>query len=383
MLHSVAPFASCDLGPLVSACQMLDRAVYVPATRYVGTGGGTGQTWFDVSIGSPLVQLIRDMEIHKNANEKKKFTTTQSTLGKLLGMPDLRITPVQERYELQLAYEAHDRRLDEFGSGIAQFLVVAMTLAVRKPSFVLIDEPELSLHPSLQLTFLDHLAAQASVGTLFATHSLALARLAAEHAWMVHRDKENDYSYVLPFGDPATPVELLRDLQYGAFASVGVRKVLLVEGPTEVDVIRQWLRILSKDNQILPIHLGGSNSINAKSHLYLEELKRFNIPLAALIDSEKHLGANSKECKARQKFKSNCENLGIKCHISVRSATENYLTQRALDEYFGSAKHSALGQDDAPNATWSKCANWQVARLMTLGELTASDHDVGKFLQSL
>jgi len=46
--------------------------------------------------------------------------------------------------------------------------------ALKKPSFILIDEPEISLHPSLQLKFLMKLAGYASEGVVFATHNIGL-----------------------------------------------------------------------------------------------------------------------------------------------------------------------------------------------------------------
>ena len=63
-------------------------------------------------------------------------------------------------------------------------------MAVRRPAYVLIDEPELNLHPSLQLDFLTTLAGYTSAGILFATHSLGLARAGAEQIYSVRREQQ-------------------------------------------------------------------------------------------------------------------------------------------------------------------------------------------------
>ncbi len=57
--------------------------------------------------------------------------------------------------------------------------------AFKKPSFILIDEPEISLHPSLQLKFLNKLVGYASEGVVFATHNIGLARSVAEEIYSV------------------------------------------------------------------------------------------------------------------------------------------------------------------------------------------------------
>src|SRR5260370_42397480 len=74
-------------------------------------------------------------------------------------------------------------RLSDLGSGFSQFIVLLGNIAFREPTWVLLDEPELNLHPALQLEFLQAAAARATEGVVFATHSLALARQAAERIY--------------------------------------------------------------------------------------------------------------------------------------------------------------------------------------------------------
>ena len=55
--------------------------------------------------------------------------------------------------------------------------MVLLNIAIKKPSFILIDEPEINLHPSLQIKFLDILERYASNGVLYATHSVGREHL--------------------------------------------------------------------------------------------------------------------------------------------------------------------------------------------------------------
>jgi ABC-type branched-subunit amino acid transport system ATPase component len=74
--------------------------------------------------------------------------------------------------------------LPELGSGIAQFFMVLANAAMRRPPFVLIDEPELNLHPSLPRDFLRCLVTE---GVAFATHNLGRALAQADQVYSVQR----------------------------------------------------------------------------------------------------------------------------------------------------------------------------------------------------
>ena len=67
-------------------------------------------------------------------------------------------------------------------------------VAIKQPSFVLLDEPELNLHPSLQLDSLTILGAYTDEGVIFSTHSIGLARAAAERIYALRklRDLESE-----------------------------------------------------------------------------------------------------------------------------------------------------------------------------------------------
>ena len=122
----------------------------------------------------------------------------------------------------------------------------------------------------------------------------------------------------------------LRSRYYWYFR--GFDKVLLVEGPTVVQTIQQFLRRYGKDHKIVLLPLGGAALINSISEFELYELKRISNNIAALIDSER----NSQEetiPKERQAFLENCYKVKILCHILELRATENYFPERAIKSH--------------------------------------------------
>src|SRR5204863_9759085 len=74
----------------------------------------------------------------------------------IFGFNDLEINASSDERTLQIFIDGKSFKLSELGSGIAQFILVLANAALKQPqpSYILVDEPELSLHPSLQLDFL-------------------------------------------------------------------------------------------------------------------------------------------------------------------------------------------------------------------------------------
>jgi predicted ATP-dependent endonuclease of OLD family len=267
------------------------------------------------------------------------------------------------------------------GSGLTQFILVLATAAIKSPSYILIDEPELNLHPSLQLDFLTTLASYASNGILFVTHSLGLARGAADRIYSVKKLAAG-VSEVRDLEGTPRLAEFLGELSFSSYKELGFQRVLLVEGRTEVKTFQQLLRLLRKDHEVVLIPMGGSEMINAHSEAELIELTRISNKISVVIDSERS-GAGAALSANRQSFIDTCKKAKIDCKVLDRRATENYLPQRAIQKVCGPT-FSALTpfqKRDALSPMWPKNENWRIAREMSFDELQATD--LGQFLQNL
>jgi hypothetical protein len=88
--------------------------------------------------------------------------------------------------------------------------------------------------------------------------------------------------------------------------------------------------------------------------------------------------------QARTDFAELCKRLNIACYILERTASENYFTQRSIDQAFGSGKYTALTEYQAIGTIplhWSKAHNWKIARASLKTEIEATD--LGAILKSL
>lgn len=378
LLHSNG--AEVDVDFFRSAMYKLGDTFYIGSFRNL-LNTGAKNDYYDIQVGDAFINQWREMQTGNSLQQNMACVEVVEAIQRMFGYERLTIQAANSNDTLHLEIDRHAYKLHELGAGIAQFVLVLANVAMRRPSYLLIDEPELNLHPSLQLDFLSTIGGFAKHGVLFATHSVGLARASADRIYAVRR-KSQGVSELAEWDGTRHLPELLGALSYSGYQAVGFDKVLLVEGTTEVRTIQQFLRKLRKDHQVLLVPLGGSSFINGDRAHELAELQRITTHLYAVIDSERQ-SAGAVLASDRENFRQTCESLGIQCLVLERRAMDNYLTDAAIKQVKGE-KYSALGHfDELKRATyaWGKHENWRIASEMTLDDI--KDTDLGQFLRQL
>jgi ABC-type cobalamin/Fe3+-siderophores transport system ATPase subunit len=382
--------ASADISKILETLKNLSITLYIGPFRnainvlplldvgYMKALDGQYLNYFDIKVGRDFIRQWRQFKTGNDRN--RSLTTLELTddIKRIFNFEQLEINSSHDDQSLQLFINRKVYNLSELGSGLAQFILVLVNVAIQRPSYILIDEPELNLHPSLQLDFLTTLGRYATEGTLFATHSIGLARSSADHIYTVKKTPRG--SEVKEYEKNPGLLELLGELSYSTYREFGFKKVLLVEGRTEIKTFQQFLRKYRQDQHILILSLGGKDFINEHSIEEMREIQRISDKIYVLIDSEKD-SANVELEECRQKFKQNCEMSGIYCHILERRAIENYFTDRAIksvktDRYSALEPYQKL--EDA-SLGWNKSENWRIAKEMTIEELESTD--LGEFIR--
>jgi AAA15 family ATPase/GTPase len=342
--------------------------------------------YYDINVGLRLIQDWRQSKMGNDRKLVKRSFELQNDIKRIFDFDSLDINPSVNDQTIQFVINNQVYTLSEIGSGISQFFLILANVATKQPSYILIDEPELNLHPSLQLDFLTTLGNYAEHGILFSTHSIGLARTSAEQIYVVHKSGRNEGSEVIKFDETRSArylSEFLGELSFSTYREFGFNKILLVEGPTDVKTIQQFLRKYGKDHEILLLPLGGSSLINGSFRDELQEIKRISENIYTLIDSEKD-SAEQNLSSERQAFLDICREIGIKCHVLEYRATENYFPERAVQAIKGD-NFSALTPYECLKMRsqfgWSKSDNWKMAQQMTTVELEQTD--LGMFIKEL
>ena len=367
------------VGHWLAQLSLLADTVYMPAFRNA-INVGTNEEYYDLRIGQAFITWWREQQSGPMASQNEAIYHLTRDIKHIFEFSDLVIEATPNNDTLQLMVDGKSYKLREVGSGIAQFILVLGNAAFRKPAYILIDEPELNLHPSLQLDFLTTLGSYASQGTIFSTHSIGLARAAGDRIYTLQVD-EAGRRIVTPYEDTPGLSELLGEMSFSGYRELGSDRILLVEGKTDVKTMQQFLRHYNKDHKIVALSLAGADLINDNSESELQEFKRLAKHVSAVIDSEKQSVGQPLD-PARQAFLETCQRVGIPCHVLDWRATENYLNDRAVKKVLGE-KYDGLQPyaDRNPQMGWAKAENWRIAREMTKEEI--DETDLGEFLRDL
>ena len=252
--------------------------------------------------------------------------------------------------------------------------------ATAAPTLILIDEPETNLHPALQVDFLLTLAQYATVGCLFSTHSVGLARSVAKPIFTIQKGSHGPV--VRPFEATPSYTQFLGELSFSSFKDMGYDRILLVEGVNDVKAVQQLLRLFGKEHSTVILPLGGDQLVTGSREFELHELKRLSNNIFALVDSERHdVGALAAERRLR--FEDVCKKVGFDVCLTQRRAIENYFPDYAVKAAFGSSFEQLAPYErlaDHPNG-WSKSDNWRIAHYVKKPDILVSD--IGKFLDRI
>jgi ABC-type lipoprotein export system ATPase subunit len=370
--------ATYDVSRICDTAHVFASALYIGSFRNA-INEGAGQ-YYDLHVGTSFITTWDSWKTGDSKVQNRATEAVTDDIRQIFEYERLEINASQDKRSLAIVANRIPYRLAELGAGLSQFIIVLGNAAIRRPRMILIDEPELNLHPTLQSDFLTSLASYATDAIVFATHSIGLARSNASRIYSF----QNKYgsSIVKPFEQTPNYAEFVGEMSFSSFKELGCDRVLLVEGVSDVKVIQQFLRMLRKDHKIVILPLGGSQLIRAGVESELYELTRISSRIATLIDSER-TSAEADPPESRRDFAKGCKKLGMDVCLTKRRATENYFSEKAIKKAFGDGL-AALGPYDSlkdnPNG-WRKSDNWRIAREMEFSEI--EETDLGEFLLAL
>lgn len=361
----------CDFGPYFESLGQLARCTYIGPFRNA-LNFSAGNKYFDLDIGQSVITGWSDLKSGADPRRRQLAIEIMQTIGELFGYRTFDLTAARDGSTFIVTADQSSYRLEELGGGLAQFVIVLANIAMLAPSYVIVDEPELGLHFSKQRVFVDTLRHMASHGLIMATHSLSLARASADRIYLV-RTEGPESSSISALEEVENISQLIADIGLEDHSKRGFRKVLIVEGKTDMEPLNEMLRKSGcHDVYIWPFW--GKAFINQCTPELLQHLKKMCDPIEVVIDSERRSADAQLEAK-RAKFVESCEEAGIPCHVLRLRSLENYYSDRVVKKVFGEQfrEFGPYGSRDAGGQWWAKSDGWKLAREMTVDELQGSD----------
>lgn len=193
------------------------------------------------------------------------------------------LVDIESRSFDSLEVEGKTIAIDRLGGGFRRVIVILLYALHPDYSVILIDEPEIHLHPSL-IKKLVSLLSSDNINQIVATsHSPLVIRASnLSQVYRVLKDDRGSHVYWLGNKDrPFDRTRLVQELNADNLEMFFADKVLLVEGVSDRILMRGLIdRFYTGSQDIKVIDTHGKTNID----VYIDLMERFHIPYAVMLD---------------------------------------------------------------------------------------------------
>jgi len=324
------------LPEVVRLASVMSRVIYVPPQRLIPALVATAPVDVPAASGQNLGQAI-----YKHRNDMTpQFEEFQATLSSMLEEVDQVLTsPVDQgsvRITLRDRFARKNIPADEAGTGVSALMhLIATVLFMPSGRILLIDEPQLHLHPGAEKRLAHFFRAHPEHDYVFATHSpVFVSALEPDRAWLLTRDERG--TLITPVFEAGLPKShVLQELGLSPGDIVLAERFLLVEGPGDVGVYPNLMRRLGWDPVRLNcsvLQLQGGDTARPLRNVVEELAALLNLPMMILLDGDKQ-GEIAESDVVRLLPVKDVETVFLRDPESIRSAFDEVLAEEQLPDF--------------------------------------------------
>jgi hypothetical protein len=196
-------------------------------------------------IGTEEANIFVRMKVRRGGPEQ--LNAVQQTIRELLGVHVDAFQP-DDREGRQPEMDVDQFLVEANGAGIREALRIILDLELKEPDLVLIEEPEVHLHPGLEHVVAEYLRSKSSAIQMFVTtHSTEFVdSVTFQNAYLVSKNSNKRTMTQLVEATEGA-LRIPRELGLRLSSVFMYDRLVFVEGPSDEAVIRDFARTLNVD----------------------------------------------------------------------------------------------------------------------------------------
>jgi hypothetical protein len=177
--------------------------------------------------------------------KKKDFERLRKFVGDIIDDPDVAIEIPNDRSTVNVRTGDTFLPIEALGSGIHEVFMLASEVVLRSGSTILLEEPEVHLHPHLQRRFMRFIMDDTKNQFFITTHSATIIDTAGAQVFGVRSD--GDGAHVRALVTSQDRFNACRELGFKASDLLQTNCVVWVEGPSDRIYIQSWISAVAPD----------------------------------------------------------------------------------------------------------------------------------------
>jgi energy-coupling factor transporter ATP-binding protein EcfA2 len=314
---------------------------------------------------------------YNNWEDRKRFDHLERFVQRVLKRPKLKLHIPHDKTTINIDDYGRYLPIEALGTGLHQVILLAAAAILETDAVVLIEEPELHLHPELQHQLM-HFFLEATTNQYFVTtHSATIMDAVEADVYAVRL--ESGHSIIERPLDRGSRRKICHVLGYRPSDLLQANSLIWVEGPSDRIYLIAWLRQFAPDLEEgwhfsivfyggrLLSHISGDSEV-VSDFISLQPINRFP---AILMDSDKR-NSRSQINDTKKRIIAEFESKQAFFWVTKGREIENYVARGAREAAVRSVHNAELAEVDDVYGHSISCVNKNGA--ITVDKLSIARH---------